>query len=316
MFRGITLVPQGTNIPFMRYRHLFLAFSALLVISSIALIAIRGLNFGVDFVGGIMIEARSTSDQPADLSALRSDLGRLNLGDVALQEFGSPRDVLIRLPRQEGEAAAQLAAVETVRSTLQSNYEIRRYEFVGPKVGEELRQDALIGIILALGGIALYIWFRYEWQFGLFAIIALIHDCITTVGLFALLGWEFNLTTVAAILTLAGYSVNDTVVVYDRIRDELRRYKTMPMPVLLDKAINETLSRTTVTSGLTLLSVVALFVFGGGALQGFALALIWGIVIGTYSSICVASTLLGYTAINRSGRAADGTPDNSVPEQG
>lgn len=298
MFRPLHLVPPNTRIDFMRLHKAAFAFSLLLVVGSLVLVAVRGLNFGIDFAGGILMEVRT--EGPADLAAMRRTLGGLGLGEVALQEFGAPEDVLIRIQRQEGDEAAQLQAVRQVREALGESVDYRRTEFVGPKVGAELIQDGIWAFCLAMLGIMAYIWFRYEWQFGLNACLALLHDCITTIGLIALLQIEFNLTTLAAVLTLAGYSVNDTVVIYDRIRYELRRYKKMPLRALLNLAINQTLPRTVMTSGLTLLSVLALYFFGGEVIRGFSIALIWGLLIGTYSTVYVAAPMLLYMKLRPS----------------
>ncbi|MGH6880479.1 protein translocase subunit SecF [Hypericibacter sp.] len=293
MFGGIHLVRHDTRIDFMRIHKPLMILSILLVLGSILLVATKGLNYGIDFRGGILMEVRTT-DGPADLAGMREKLTELGLGEVYLQQFGSPQDVLIRLRQQEGGDAAQGAAVQKVKDTLGTTVEYRRTETVGPKVGSELITTAIYATLLALVGIAAYIWFRYEWQFGLNAILATFHDVITTVGMFSLLGLQFDLVSVAAVLTIAGYSVNDTVVIYDRIRDELRRYKKLPISDIINQSINKTLARTTVTSGLTLLSVLAIALFGGEALRGFAIALIWGILIGTYSTIFVASPMLIY----------------------
>jgi preprotein translocase SecF subunit len=230
---------------------------------------------------------------------MRTQLDALNVGEVTLQTFGAPNDVLIRIPQQAGGDKETQEAVAKIKASLGDHWQYRRTETVGPKVGEELKSSAVWASLLAMLGIMAYVWFRYEWQFGVNALLALFHDCVTTVGLFALTGMEFNLTTVAAVLTIAGYSVNDTVVIYDRIRYDLRRYKTMPLKELINLSLNETLSRTTVTSGLTLLSVVALALFGGEVIRGFSIAMIWGIVIGTYSTICVATPLLLYMHLHR-----------------
>jgi len=303
--RALRLVPAGTNIPFVSARRLFFALSAAMVVASIALFAIRGLNYGIDFQGGILIEVRTP--QPADLGALRADLGGLGLGEVGLQEFGDPNTVLVRLQKQPGGDAAQQAAVTVVKEALGTDLEYRRTEFVGPKVSEELFRDGVMAVSAAILAILVYIWFRFEWQFGLGAVIALVHDVVTTIGLFALLGLEFNLSTVAAILTIAGYSINDTVVVYDRVRENLRRYKTKPLPDLLNLSINDTLSRTVMTSVTTLLALLALYTLGGEVIRGFIFAMIWGVVIGTYSSICLAVPLLLYLGIRR-GDTASGAP--------
>jgi preprotein translocase subunit SecF len=302
MYKPIHIVPANTRIDFMRYHKPAFLISLVMVVGTFALLFTKGLNFGIDFAGGLLMEVQS--EQPADLSAMRSQLDGLGLGEVALQEFGSPNDILIRLPKQAGDAATQ-EAVSKVRAALGDKWQYRRTETVGPKVGEELKSSALWASICAMLGIMAYVWFRYEWQFGINALLALFHDCVTTVGLFSLTGMEFNLTTVAAVLTIAGYSVNDTVVIYDRIRYDLRRYKSMPLSDLINQSLNTTLSRTTVTSGLTLLSVIALAIWGGEAIRGFAIAMTWGIVIGTYSTICVATPLLLYMHLHRISRGKE-----------
>jgi preprotein translocase SecF subunit len=292
MIKPLRLFPDEPKVDFMRWHRPLAVLSMIMIVTSILFIVFKGLNFGIDFSGGILMEVRA--QETVDLGELRSTVSGLGLGEVQLQQFGEPTDVLIRIQRQEGAEAEQLAAVDAVKAELGDTYEYRRTEFVGPKVGDELIESAIWAIVIALGGIMLYIWFRYEWQFSVNAIVALLHDCLTTVGLFALLGLDFNLATVAAVLTVAGYSVNDTVVIYDRIRTEMRRYKKMSMVDLINLSISRTLSRTTVTSGLTLLSVLALLVFGGEVLRGFSIALTWGIIVGTYSTIFVATPMLLY----------------------
>ncbi len=293
MFKPLHIVPHGTRINFMWPHKITFLISVLMIVGSFALVFTKGLNFGIDFAGGVMMEVKSPTAQ-ADLADMRTRLDNLGLGQISLQEFGAPDVVLIRIPQQDGGEQSTQAAVTKVKETLGSDWQYRRTETVGPKVGDELKSSALWASIFAMLGIMAYIWFRYEWQFGVNAVLALFHDCVTTVGFFALTGMEFNLTTVAAVLTIAGYSVNDTVVIYDRIRYDLRRYKSMPLAQLINQALNETLARTTVTSGLTLLSVLALAFWGGEAMYGFSVAMIWGIVIGTYSTICVASPMLLY----------------------
>jgi preprotein translocase subunit SecF len=310
MFR-LTLVPANTAIDFMRKRMLFFIVSATLVLSSVALFLTVGLSYGIDFKGGIMIEVRDTSG-PADIAGMRNDLGSLGLGEVALQEFGEPTDVLIRIQQQDGGDSAQNEAVQLVKATLGDKYDYRRTEFVGPKVSDELFWDGLMAIGLALGGILIYIWFRFEWQFGIGAIIALTHDVISTVGLFALIQHEFNLATVAAVLTIAGYSINDTVVVFDRVRENLRKYKTMPFAELLNLSINGTLSRTALTSFTTFLALLSLYIFGGEIIRDFAFAMIWGILVGTYSSICVAVPMLLYFNIRRDGFDQSDAPQDDA----
>ena len=263
----------------------------------------RSLNYGIDFQGGIMIEIRTL--QPGNLGQMRSDLTNLGLGEIALQEFGAATDFLIRIQKQSGGEKAQQEAVVKVKASLPSDVEYRRTEFVGPKVSEELFRAGVMAVFFAIIGILAYVWFRFEWQFGLGAIIALTHDVLTTVGIFSLTGLEFNLSTVAAILTIAGYSINDTVVVYDRVRENLRKYKSMPLSELLNNSVNETLSRTVMTSLTTLLALGALYVLGGEVIRGFSFGMIWGVLIGTYSSICLAVPILLYLRIDR-GTASSG----------
>lgn len=301
--RLVNFVPIGTRIDFMRFRRYALMFSAVMCALSIALFAVRGLNFGIDFRGGILIEVRTQG--PADIGALRGKLEGLGLG-AQLQGFGADTDVLIRIQRQDEGEGAQEAVVKRVRDALGSGVEYRRVESVGPKVSGELIEAGTEAVILALLAMLIYIWFRFEWQFGVGGVVALAHDVILTIGVFAALGLEFNLTTVAAILTIAGYSINDTVVVYDRVRENLRKYKTMPLDDLLNLSLNETLSRTILTSGTTLIAVFSLYIFGGPVISGFSFAMIWGICVGTYSSIYIATPLLIHMNLRRSGVAEDG----------
>ena len=289
----IRKVPLNPKIDFLGRRKIFLMFSACLMVASLAALAILGLNLGVDFRGGIMIEVET--HEPADLADLRSRLGSLDLGEVTLQEFGTDTDVLINVQRQEGDEKAQIKAIDAVKAELGGlAKEYRRVEFVGPKVGSELKQAGLTATLLALLGIGLYIWFRFEWQFAAAALTALIHDVISTIGFFALTQIEFNLATLAAILTIAGYSINDTVVIFDRVRETLRKYKKLYILDLLNLALNGTLSRTVLTSVTTLIALFCLFLFGGEVIRGFSAGLIWGIAIGTYSSMGLAVPLLSY----------------------
>ena len=300
--RGLKLIPAGVNLQFIAKRMIFFVFSGLLVVMSVGLFTVKGVNYGIDFKGGILIEVRTPD--AADLGAMRLTLSDLGLGEVALQEFGAPTDVLIRVQRQEGGEKAQQAAVEAVKAALGPEVEYRRTEFVGPKVSEELFWDGVMAVTFAILAILVYIWFRFEWQFGLGAVAALVHDVLSTIGLFSLLGLEFNLSTVAAILTIAGYSINDTVVVYDRVRENLRKFKTMPLTELFNRSINETLSRTVMTSVTTLLALLSLYLLGGEVLRGFSFAMIWGVLIGTYSSVCLAVPMLLYLDLGR--RAGSG----------
>lgn len=287
----IRLVPPNTKIDFIGRRNLAFVFSGLLVILSVAFFLVKGLNYGIDFKGGILMEVRTSA--PADLDSLRSRLSSIGVGEVALQQFGDPTEVLIRIERQVGDEKAQMAAVAKVKQALGSDVaSYRRTEFVGPKVGGELIEAGIIAVVLSLLVIMVYVWFRFEWQFSVGAIVALIHDVFATIGVFSVLGLEFNLSTVAAILTIAGYSINDTVVVFDRIRENLRKFKTMPIDELLNLSINQTLSRTLLTSFTTLLALLAIYIFGGAVIKGFGFALIWGVVVGTYSSIFVASPIV------------------------
>ena len=295
----LRLVPSNTKINFIGMRKVAFVFSALLVVLSLGFFAIKGLNYGIDFKGGILMEVRTPG--AADIDALRQRLSGLGLGEVALQEFGQPNDVLIRIERQPGGEKGQLLAVEKVKGALGkdvANY--RRTEFVGPKVGGELIQAGILAVVLSLLGIMIYVWFRFEWQFSIGAIVALTHDVVATIGLFSVLGLEFNLATVAAILTIAGYSINDTVVVFDRIRENLRKFKTMPVETLLNLSLNQTLSRTLLTSITTLLALLAIYIFGGAVIKDFGFALIWGVLIGTYSSIYVASPVVMMMKIRES----------------
>ena len=306
--KTLRLVPAGTNIRFIDKRIVALIVSSFIVVASLGLFLGKGLNLGIDFLGGVMIEIKTNG--PADLSDLRTKVGGLGLGDVSLQEFGQPDVVLIRVQRQEGGDAAQQVAVETVKQAIgESVVEYRRTELVGPTVGAELQESAFWAVLAAIGAILLYIWFRFEWQFGVGAVIALAHDVISTIGLFALLSLEFNLATVAAILTIAGYSINDTVVVYDRVRENMRKYKKMDMLELFNKSINETLSRTVMTSVTTLLALLSLYFFGGDVIRGFTIALIWGVFVGTYSSIALAVPLLIYLKVQRGGDEPSGAPE-------
>jgi preprotein translocase SecF subunit len=255
-------MPLEPKLNFFGRRLIFLAFSAVLLLASAGSFIGFGLNFGVDFRGGILMEIKTQG--PADMADLRSRLNALGLGEVTLQRFGEPDDVLINLQRQDGEEAEQIAAIDKVKQALGGDIvEYRRTEFVGPKVGAELREAGALATVLALLGIGIYVWFRFEWQFAVASLIALVHDVIATIGFFSFVQVEFNLATLAAVLTIVGYSINDTVVVFDRVRENMRKYKKLPLPELLNRSINQTLSRTLLTSLTTLLALFALFLFGG-----------------------------------------------------
>ena len=295
--RGLTLIPPNTNIRFIDRRMIFLWASALFIAASVILFAFRGLNYGIDFTGGILIEVRVPGG--ADLGRMRGQLSALGLGEVGLQEFGAPDDVLVRVQRQKGGEEAQQRAIDAVKTVLGPNVDYRRTEFVGPKVSRELFWSGVTAVGFALLAILVYIWFRFEYQFGICAVIALAHDVLSTIGVFSMIGFEFNLSTVAAILTIAGYSINDTVVVFDRVRENLRKFKTMPLAELLNKSINDTLSRTLMTSLTTLLALFSLYFLGGEVIRGFSFAMIWGVLVGTYSSVCIAVPLLLYMGIHK-----------------
>ena len=295
--RGIHLVPAGTNLSFIPKKTMFFGLSVLIFLGSIGLFLSKGLNYGIDFQGGIMMEIRT--EQAVDVSSMRRDLNALGLGEVALQQFGSPTDILIRIQKQEGDESAQQMAVESVKSALGEGVEYRRTEFVGPKISDELFWDGVMAVGPAMAAMLVYIWFRFEWQFGVGAVIALIHDVVLTIGIFAVLGLEFNLSIVAAILAIAGYSINDTVVVYDRVRENLRKYKTKPLSQLLNESINQTLSRTVMTSVTTLIALTALYVLGGAVIADFSFAMIFGVLIGTYSSVCLAVPMLLHLDLDR-----------------
>jgi preprotein translocase subunit SecF len=298
VFKGLDFFPHDTRLPFMRYKGLCLWLSIIGMALSLTLFFVRGLNYGVDFKGGSMIEVQSTTG-PADVAALRDKLGRLGLGGVQIQTFGAPTDVLIRLEEQPGGDAAQQAALRKVVEALGSGYTQRRVEVVGPAVSGELRLTGVIAVFASLLAIVAYVWFRFEWQFALGAIIALTHDVLLTVGIFSLLQLEFDLSIVAALLTILGYSVNDTVVVSDRIRENLRKFKRMELNELLNLSINETLSRTILTGCTAIVVLIALYLFGGEVIRNFNFAMLFGVVVGTYSSIFIAAPLLGYLGIKR-----------------
>ena len=299
MFR-LRFVPDDTKIAFMKGRIAGLVTSAVLSIASIILFFYPGLNYGIDFRGGIVIEART--DGPAQFGALRSTLDGLGLGEAALQQFGGPNDVLIRLERQPGGDEAQQKAVEKVRAVLLQKFpgtELRSVEAVGATVSDTLFWNGMKALGLALIAMLFYIWFRFEWQFGVGAVVTLILDVTKTVGFFAITGLQFNLTSLAAILTIMGYSINDKVVVYDRVRENLRKFKSMPLRQLIDLSINETLNRTINTSFTTFLATMPLALVATGAVQEFAIVILFGIVVGTSSSIFIAAPILLFLGENR-----------------
>ena len=279
-------------------RFIWYVLTAILIVTSIGSIATRGFNLGIDFAGGILMEARA--EQVIDLGRLRGDLNGLGLGEISITTFGdSGKDITIRVPQQPGGDAVQNVALKKVQESMGSGYEIRRTEVVGPKVGAELIISGALAVALAVTAIAIYVWFRFEWQFALGACLALCSDVITTLGVFSLFQMNFDLTTVAAVLTIAGYSVNDSIVVYDRVREMLRKYKKMPLPELLNLSVNRVLPRTLLTVFTVFLTVIALLVFGGETLFGFSIAMLWGLFVGTFSSIRVGMPVLLYLDLRR-----------------
>ena len=278
-------------IKFNRFYNQFNILSSLLIIVSLILLIFKGLNFGIDFKGGTLIELRS-SDTKINVSSLRDNLKQMDLGDVSVKKFGNDQDYLIKFENKDNKKNI----IEEIRSSLDksfgNNFDFRRVENVGPKVSAELLRSGVIAISVALALMLIYIWIRFEWQFSFGAILALFHDVIVTLGLFSLLGLEINLSIIAAVLTIVGYSMNDTVVIFDRVRENLKKYSDIKIFELTNISINETLSRTLITSLTTLLALLSIFFFGGEVLKGFSLAMIFGVIFGTYSSIYIANTVL------------------------
>ena len=290
-FKPIELVPHGTKFSFVAHQRLAIIETVVLAVVTVALLLTLGLNFGIDFRGGTLMEVRFTKAAP-DLAGLRSRLNGLGLGDVQIQEFGSADDLMIRVEEQPGGERAQQEAVTKVQGALGPDVEQRRVEVVGAVVSKELLQSSVIALSVATFGIFFYLWLRFEWQFSVSAIIALLHDMAFTLCVLSLLQIDFDLTIVAALLTLIGYAVNDTVVTFDRVRENLRKYKKMPLGDLVDLSVNETLSRTVMTAGAVLLAVLALFLFGGEVIRGFTLTTLVGMAVSSYTSFFVAAPLL------------------------
>ena len=295
----LKLIPDNTNLDFMRWRNLALVLSIIATVASLSLVAVKGLNLGVDFVGGQMI--RVTFSQKVEVETLRNDVGSLNLGEASIQETGGPRSFQIRLPKPEGGEAAANRAASQVRGMLGQKYpgsRVDSVETVSGKVSEELAWDGSLAIALAMAGIAIYIWFRFEWQFGVGALVTLFHDVSMTLGFFSLTQLQVDLNVVAAILTIVGYSLNDTVVIYDRIRENLRKFRKMQIVPLLNLSLNETLSRTIVTSLSILLALGMLLLLGPEVIFGLTIAIFIGIFVGTYSSIYISSPVLVWLGVN------------------
>lgn len=304
VYPHLRVVPDNTQFDFMRFRRISFPLSAIMSVLAMVAFFTVGLNYGIDFIGGTLIEVQSKTG-PADLAKMRSTLEGLKLGDVQLQQFGAPTDVLIRIAQQPGGEEAQQQAVAKVREALGDGVEYRRVEVVGPRVSGELLTYGTIGLIAAIVGILIYLWFRFEWQFALGAMIANVHDLVLTVGFMALTQIDFDLSSIAALLTILGYSLNDTVVIYDRIREMLRRYKRMPMHDLLNIAVNATLSRSIITHLTVTLALLALLIFGGPVIFSFTAAMTFGaVLVGAYTSIFIASPMLIYLGVGQN-RAED-----------
>jgi preprotein translocase subunit SecF len=297
-FKGNDFFPHGTRLPFMRYKLHCLVISTVLTVLSLAIIFVNGFNYGVDFKGGSMIEVRAKSGT-ADIGQMRDTLNGLGLGNVQIQSFGGDADALIRIEQQPGEEEAQQEAANKVLAALGDGFDLRRIEVVGPAVSSELRTTGLIAVLAAMVAIVAYVWVRFEWQFSVGVLVGLIHDVVITAGIFSLFWLEFDLAIVAALLTILGYSINDSVVVADRIRENLRKYKKMPLTELLDLSINETLSRTVLTGVTTIAVLLSLFFLGGEVIRNFTFAMLFGVLVGTYSSIFVSAPLIDYLGIKR-----------------
>jgi preprotein translocase subunit SecF len=307
----LRLAPENTKFPFMRFRRVSYPFSALMSIASVVLFLTAGMNFGIDFSGGTLIELRAKSG-PADIAKLRAAAEQMNVGQVEVQEFGAPTDVTMRFGLQPGGDAAQEVAVGRVRAAIGDGYEVRRTEVVGPRVSGELVQSGTLGVVISIIAVLCYLWFRFEWQFAVGAIIATMHDLLLTVGFFALTRLEFNTTSIAAILTIVGYSLNETVVVLDRIREMMRKYRRMPTDELIDLSVNAVLPRTIMTATTVFLALLSLVVFGGEVIRSFSIAMIWGIFVATYSSVFICSPMLIYLGLRSETVGAEPKPGGAL----
>lgn len=315
--RLIKLVPDNTNIRFVAVRKIAFTVTLILSILAVGLVFVRGLNFGVDFMGGVAIEEKFAS--PPAIDRVRATIERLGVGEPAIQQFGDPTLVSIRLPVPEGDSGATDRLVERVKSALSTEFPgatFSNYSTVSGKVSDELVTNGVLAVLLAIVGIAVFSWFRYEWQFGISTAVAIIHDVLMTLGFFALTQMPFDLTIVAAVLTIIGYSINDKMVIDDRIRENMRKFRKMEMRELIDLSVNETLPRTVMTSLTILLALTALIVFGGHVLRGFTAAMILGVIVGTYSSIYVSSSLLITLGLKPGAPVGEGTVKEPVPQKG
>ena len=292
----LRLAPENTKFPFMRFRRVSYPLSATLSIIAVLLFVFVHMNFGIDFAGGTVIELRAKGGS-AEVGTLRTLAEKLNLGEIEVQAFGNKSDATMRFGLQPGGDVAQQAAVERVRAAVENDYELRRVEVVGPRVSNELVQSGTLGVVLSIIAVLGYLWFRFEWQFAVSAVIATMHDLLLTVGFFAVTQLEFNTTSIAAILTIVGYSLNETVVVLDRIREMMRKYKKMSTAHIIDMSINAVLPRTIMTATTVFLALLSLAIFGGQVIRSFSLAMIWGIVVATYSSVFICSPMLIYLGL-------------------
>jgi preprotein translocase subunit SecF len=309
--RLLRIVPDDTKFDFMRFRRVSFPMSALLTILAITLYFTHGLNFGIDFVGGTSMVVQSKAG-PADLAKLRTTIDGLHLGEAQLQQFGAPTDVLIRIPEQPGGDQAQQDAVKKVQDALGDEVTYQQVDVVGPRISTEFLAKGTIGLMLAIVAILVYLWVRFEWQFALGAMIANVHDLVLTIGFMSLTQIDFDLTSIAALLTILGYSLNDTVVIYDRIREMLRRYKKMPMPELLNTSVNATLSRSIITHVTVTLALLALLLFGGQAIHSFTATMMFGVVlVGTYTSVFIAAPILIYLGVGTTRMATEEEPRTS-----
>ncbi len=297
--RLVRLWPENSHVDFMRFRRFSFPLSAVISILTTLMLLTIGLNFGIDFKGGTLMELQARSGR-ADVASIRQTAESFGFGDVEVQEFGSAGEVSLRFPIQPGGEAGQTAVVQKVRDTFSTAYEFRRVETVGPRVSGELVQSGTIGVVLSVIAVLFYLWFRFERELAIASIIGTLHDIVLTIGFFVITRHEFNMTSIAAILTIVGYSLNETVVVFDRTRELMRRYKTMPTEELLNLSINHTMSRTVMTAATTALSLLALVLFGGQAIQGFAQVMLYGVVICTYSAICISTPMLIYIGLRNS----------------
>ena len=303
---------KATSIDFLGYRKLAYALSAVLLAASIASVAVRGFNYGIDFSGGVLIEVKSKNG-PVDVDKVRHELDTLNLDELNLQSFGDAQDeLMIRAQANNADEESQRVAVKQIKEMLENDFTFERIESVGPQVGDELKLSGILASVFAMLAISLYIWFRFEWKFAVGALLGLFHDLLITVGLVSIFHLDFSLTTIAAILTLAGYSVNDTVVTYDRVRENLQKYKKMPQYDLLNKSINDIFSRTILTGITTFLASVALLIFGGDALRSFAFVITTGIIIGTFSSIFICVPVINMFDLRATPDEKDVNPFGNV----